>query len=192
MYKNRLQSTHAGIQLRSLKTYLSKRLPSGGRAGSATKLRLNCRHFARSMRSAVLRVKHFYEESCAKSNHIARPTGAPAKGAKCKSLASSGLAQPLPNTSVQNPLNRVDYRVLHFRTMVQRVELVGRAAARPHHRMLVEVDSRSASMQLACRVEVRILAHRALHFLPLLFVVEEHLAVAEVAALDFSLRGVEE
>ena len=41
-------------------------------------------------------------------------------------------------------------------------------------------------------IEIRILAHLPLHFLALFFVVEQNLAVAEVAALDLALGFVEE
>ena len=42
------------------------------------------------------------------------------------------------------------------------------------------------------RIQIRILAHLPLHFLPFLFVVEQHLAVVEVAAFDFALGFVEQ
>ena len=45
---------------------------------------------------------------------------------------------------------------------------------------------------LAGRIKIRVLAHLALHFLALFFVVEENFAVAEVPAFDFSLRAIEE
>ena len=45
---------------------------------------------------------------------------------------------------------------------------------------------------LAGRIKIRVLAHLALHFLALFFVIEENFAVAEVAAFDFSLRAIEE
>src|SRR3954462_10591248 len=46
--------------------------------------------------------------------------------------------------------------------------------------------------QLAGRIQIWVLAHLPLHFLALFFVVEQNLAVAEMTALDFSLRFVEE
>ena len=42
------------------------------------------------------------------------------------------------------------------------------------------------------RIQIRVLAHRALHLLAFFFVVEQHLAVAEVSAFDFALCLVEE
>jgi hypothetical protein len=42
----------------------------------------------------------------------------------------------------------------------------------------------------AWRVEIGILAHLALDFLPLLFVIEQNLAIAEVGSLDFALRSI--
>ena len=46
--------------------------------------------------------------------------------------------------------------------------------------------------RLTGRVEIGVLAHLALDFLPLFLVVEHHLAVAEVAAFDSLLRFAEE
>ena len=57
----------------------------------------------------------------------------------------------------------------------------------------VEVSGRATlTYSLARRIEIRILAHLPLHLLAFFFVVEQHLAVAEVAAFDFALGFVEQ
>ncbi len=47
------------------------------------------------------------------------------------------------------------------------------------------------SIDLPRRIEIRILPHLLLHFLAFFFVIEHHLAVAEVAAFDATLGFVE-
>src|SRR3954463_16799140 len=47
-------------------------------------------------------------------------------------------------------------------------------------------------LSLTGRVEVRILAHLALHLLALFFVIEQNLSVAEMAALDLALGAIQE
>src|SRR5689334_22664431 len=50
----------------------------------------------------------------------------------------------------------------------------------------------SAILQrLTGRIQIGILAHLALHFLALFFVIEQNLAIAEMAAFDLALRFVE-
>ena len=55
-----------------------------------------------------------------------------------------------------------------------------------------ESNAQTGAFRLAGRIQIRILAHLPLHFLALFFVIEQNLAVAEVAAFDFALRFVEE
>ena len=51
---------------------------------------------------------------------------------------------------------------------------------------------KSSQARLTGRIQIRILAHLPLHLLPLFFVIEQDLAVAEMAALDFALCLVDQ